>query len=206
MTSDATTTEREGKGARPVDDKQMAILTAAFDVFRLYGFRRSSMEDIAKAAGMSRAALYLHFKNKQDLFRQLVVVFFAQAAEDMRAELDRDPNRSVADTLVAALLAKGGAGMEALFNSPHGNELMEVKDSAAQIEVAKGMARLADALSEWFEAQNRAGRITLEIPAPEMAQTLLAGLDGVKTNAETYQDYTDGITRMGRVFGKALTA
>ena len=163
------------------------------------------MEDIAKAAGMSRAALYLHFKNKQDLFRRLVVVFFAQAVQDMRAELACDPSRSVSDTLVAALRAKGGAGMEALFNSPHGHEMLEVKDSAAEAEVAKGMAQLSDVLADWFEVQVREGRITLEIPAPDMAKTLLDGLDGVKSNATTYQEYTDGISRIGRVFGKALS-
>ncbi len=191
--------------APQVDEKQMTIFMAALDVFRLYGFRRSSMEDIAKAAGMSRAALYLHFKNKQDLFRRLVIVFFAQAVQDLTAELARDPGRPVSDTLVAALLAKGGAGMEALFNSPHGHELLEVKDSAADAEVSKGMAALADVLAEWFEGQLEAGRITLEIPAMEMAKTLLDGLDGVKSNASTYQEYLDGVTRLGRVFGKALS-
>lgn len=188
-----------------IDQKQMIIFMAALEVFRLYGFRRSSMEDIAKAAGMSRAALYLHFKNKQDLFRRLVVVFFAQAVQDMTAELTCDPGRPVADTLVAALLAKGGAGMEALFNSPHGHELMEVKDSAAELEVAKGMADLAAVLAAWFDDQAKEGRIDLDIPALDMAKTLLDGLDGVKSNASTYQEYTDGITRIGRVFGKALS-
>ncbi|KPN61938.1 hypothetical protein AKJ29_04825 [Aliiroseovarius crassostreae] len=189
-----------------VDDKQMAILMAALEVFRLYGFRRSSMEDIAKAAGMSRAALYLHFRNKQDLFRRLVVVFFAQAVCDLRRELLRDPSRAVTDTLVAALLAKGGAGMEALFNSPHGHEMMEVKTSAAEEEVAEGMAQLSSVLADWFEDQAALGRVVLDVLASEMAKTLLDGLDGVKANATSYQQYLDGVSRLGRVFGKALSA
>ncbi len=188
----------------PTDDKQMVIFLAALEVFRLYGFRRSSMEDIAKAAGMSRAALYLHFKNKQDLFRRLASVFFLQAVHDLRVELDKDPARAITDTLVAALLAKGGVGMEALFNSPHGHELMEDKNSVAEEEIAEGMGALAHVLAEWFEAQVGAGRIELDGTAQEMAETLLAALDGVKSNANTYQDYVTGITRVGRVFGNAL--
>ncbi|MDA5094454.1 helix-turn-helix domain containing protein [Aliiroseovarius sp. KMU-50] len=183
----------------------MSIFMAAIEVFQLYGFRRSSMEDIATAAGMSRAALYLHFKNKQDLFRRLVTMFFAQAVLDLSAELTRDPERPVAETLTAALLAKGGAGMEALFNSPHGHELMEVKDSAAQAEVADGMALVSEVLANWFEAQANAGRVTLELSASDLAKTLLHGLDGVKINATTYQGYRDGITRMSRVFGKSIS-
>lgn len=204
MSSDKDTT-LAARVSPSIDDKQMGILIAALEVFRLYGFRRASMEDIAQAASMSRAALYLHFKNKKDLFRRLVTVFFMQAVQDMTAELMRDPERAVSDTLVAALLAKGGAGMEALFNSAHGHELMEVKGSAAEAEVADGMAQLATALANWFEGQARAGRITLDISAQEMSETLLHGLDGVKTNAATYQDYTAGITRLGAVFGKALS-
>ncbi len=188
-----------------IDDKQMAIFMAALEVFRLYGFRRSSMEDIAKAANMSRAALYLHFKNKQDLFRRLAAVFFLQAVADVRSELTKDPARSVTDTLVAALLAKGGAGMEALFNSPHGHELMEDKNSVAETEIAEGMAELAQVLACWFDEQVRSGRIALEGSAQDMAETLLAALDGVKSNAESYQDYTTGVTRIGRVFGRALS-
>lgn len=197
--------EKITANAPEIDQKRMTIFMAALEVFRLYGFRRSSMEDIAKAAGISRAALYLHFKNKQDLFCRLVVVFFTQAVQEMRTELARDPARPVTDTLVAALLAKGGAGMEALFNSPHGHELMEVKTSAAEAEVARGMADLAAVLATWFDEQAKAGRIDLDIPALDLAKTMLDALDGVKSNATTYQEYTDGITRIGRVFGKALS-
>ena len=51
------------------DEKTQRILAAALDVFGRYGFRKTSMQDVADAAVMSRAALYLHFKNKEDLFR-----------------------------------------------------------------------------------------------------------------------------------------
>ena len=49
--------------------KSQQILDAALAVFCRYGYRKTSMLDIAQAAGMSRAALYLHFKNKEDVFR-----------------------------------------------------------------------------------------------------------------------------------------
>src|SRR5690606_37864829 len=47
------------------------ILGAAFVRFARYGFRRTSMEDIAAEAGVSRAALYLQFRNKEEIFKSL---------------------------------------------------------------------------------------------------------------------------------------
>ena len=61
-------------------DKRGAILKASFDVFITYGFRKTSMDDIAKAAGMSRPALYQQFRNKTDIFRELVCAVSNNAA------------------------------------------------------------------------------------------------------------------------------
>lgn len=47
------------------------ILTAALDVFFEKGFARSSLDDIAEAAGMSRGAIYHHYENKKDLLLTL---------------------------------------------------------------------------------------------------------------------------------------
>jgi len=43
---------------------QDRILDAAMGVFRRHGFRRSSIEQAAEAAGLTRQALYHHFKSK----------------------------------------------------------------------------------------------------------------------------------------------
>ena len=60
-----------------IEEKQARILNAALGVFAAYGLKRSSMEDIAKAADMSRAALYQHFRNKEDILSTGVRIFFA---------------------------------------------------------------------------------------------------------------------------------
>jgi AcrR family transcriptional regulator len=50
------------------DDKKSRILAAAGSVFLRYGFKRVNMNDIAEAAGVSRPALYVLFKNKEEIF------------------------------------------------------------------------------------------------------------------------------------------
>jgi AcrR family transcriptional regulator len=44
------------------------VLETALTVFVRHGFRKTSMEDIAQAAGISRQGIYLHFKDKDQIF------------------------------------------------------------------------------------------------------------------------------------------
>ncbi|WP_108125843.1 TetR/AcrR family transcriptional regulator [Saccharospirillum mangrovi] len=48
------------------------LLITALDVFARQGYRKTSMEDIARSAGISRQGLYLHFKNKDEVFSAAV--------------------------------------------------------------------------------------------------------------------------------------
>jgi TetR/AcrR family acrAB operon transcriptional repressor len=49
-----------------------ALLDAAEDVFLERGVSRTSLEQIARHAGMTRGAVYWHFRNKADLFHALL--------------------------------------------------------------------------------------------------------------------------------------
>jgi TetR/AcrR family transcriptional regulator, regulator of autoinduction and epiphytic fitness len=48
------------------------VLDAALATFMRFGFRKTSMEEVARAAQLSRQGLYLHFPTKEDLFRATV--------------------------------------------------------------------------------------------------------------------------------------
>lgn len=53
-----------------VDDPRRAnLLEAALGVFARFGYRKTSMDEVAQAAKISRQGLYLHFANKEELFR-----------------------------------------------------------------------------------------------------------------------------------------
>lgn len=47
------------------------ILDAAEDVFHAKGVSQTSLHDVAEAAGVTRGAIYWHFKNKSDLFEAM---------------------------------------------------------------------------------------------------------------------------------------
>jgi AcrR family transcriptional regulator len=48
------------------------LLDAALTVFGERGFRATTLEEVAKAAGVSKGTVYLYFASKDDLFRAMV--------------------------------------------------------------------------------------------------------------------------------------
>src|SRR5512139_542302 len=103
---------------REQDDKRERILKAAQECFTLYGFKRTAMDDIAQKAGISRAALYLLFPNKEAIFRTLVEEIHSAALS--RAEAALRAEGTLAERLVAAFEGKDLALMEVVRGSAHG--------------------------------------------------------------------------------------
>jgi len=188
-----------------LDPRSRAILEAAFQTFCQYGYRRTSMEDIARAAGMSRAALYLHYKNKQDIFRSLAQLYFDGAEAGTQAALQ--PGISPQQALSGVFAAKAGPEMEGLFSSPHGEELLDVNFSVCGDIVREGEARIASHLAHWLSAEAAAGRIAPFDPdesAEALAQTIIAAVAGQKAPQLGYPAYRAAGERLAALFGRGL--
>src|ERR1700685_4655375 len=81
--------------------KRRQIVEGARSIFLAQGFDAASMNDIARAAGVSKGTLYVYFGNKEELFEAIV-----EQECDVQAEgiFDLDPN----DHDVAAVLTRLG--------------------------------------------------------------------------------------------------
>lgn len=77
------------------------ILVAASRVFTQFGYRLTSMTQVAEQAGISRQALYLAFPSKQELFRAVVERNHEVELAEIRVVLSR--LSSSAEKLMAAL-------------------------------------------------------------------------------------------------------
>ena len=185
---------------QPLPDRQDAILDAAFRAFATYGYRRTAMDDIARGAGMSRTALYLHYRNKEDIFRSLAVRYFEEALRDMRAALERR-GQSVEEALLAAFVAKDGKFMEAVLTTPHGEELMDAGFSVTGDLAAAGEAQMVAAFAAWLA--RRGVPEGVGTPA-EVAQAIMAAVKGLKTSVRSLEDYRAGQARLARLFARAL--
>jgi AcrR family transcriptional regulator len=87
--------------------RRRGILDAAVTVFVRYGFRKTSMEEVARAAQVSRQGLYLHFSTKEDLFREAVRHTLRLSLDAALAAL-HDPSRDLEAKLVGAFDAVVG--------------------------------------------------------------------------------------------------
>ncbi|HLZ06543.1 MAG TPA: TetR/AcrR family transcriptional regulator [Bradyrhizobium sp.] len=70
----------EGRGAPPAAsyraeraaERRAAIVDAAMDEFIARGFTATRLDDIAKRAGVAKGTIYLHFKDKESMFEELI--------------------------------------------------------------------------------------------------------------------------------------
>ena len=84
------------------DPKLSAVLGAALAVFGRHGFRKTSMEAVAKAADISRPGLYLMYPNKEELYRATMAGVLRRAQDAAEARL-ADDSLDLTDRLVGAL-------------------------------------------------------------------------------------------------------
>jgi AcrR family transcriptional regulator len=78
------------------------LLEMALTVFARHGFRKTSTEDIAKAAGISRQGIYLHFKNKDEIFGASIQKALDDGLQAANRILD-DDRLTVEEKLLRAL-------------------------------------------------------------------------------------------------------
>src|SRR5260370_17188163 len=73
-------------------------------IFLRYGFKKTSMDDVARAAGVSRQGLYLYFDTKDLLFRESLQHLMSGLISNARAAAE-DGNLSFRDRLLGAFEA-----------------------------------------------------------------------------------------------------
>lgn len=63
---------RPGVRAQKSAERRKAILDAALDEFSKEGFAATRLEDVARRAGVAKGTIYLHFRDKEELFQELI--------------------------------------------------------------------------------------------------------------------------------------
>jgi AcrR family transcriptional regulator len=178
-------------------DKRTVILDAAFKVFLAYGFRRTTMADIADAAGISRPALYLEFKNKADIYRAGFLSMLGRTCRLVDQALQGEG--PLCERMITALNAGVVAPMRRVQQSPHGAELFEVKQEIAGDlgqEWNDGMEQsLCRAL---LEAAGK-GEIHFDDPdvaAEDLARLIISCVEGIKKRMSDWHQAEADISRI----------
>jgi AcrR family transcriptional regulator len=162
------------------DDKADRILDSSLEVFCRYGFQKTSMLDIAQAAGMSRAALYLHFANKEDVFRSGSMRAHDAVMAAVEAELSAP--RAAVERIRSALMIYFDGLIEQIGRSEHGAELFDVNAELIGDVARAARARLIELLAAALRQADDAQELSLahlDASSSELATLLLATLDGL---------------------------
>lgn len=158
-----------------------AILDAAFTRFARYGYRRTSLGDIAEEAGLSRPALYHYFRNKDDVFRALSQRINRGVTEAVTAAAARREG-DTQTRLFETLEARVGWAFDLLHVSEHGRELVDEKNRLCGGAGAEFNARFAGLLAQVLAEGEARGEISLTsigMTPDAAARFLMDSVEGV---------------------------
>lgn len=142
------------------------LLEAALRVFGSKGYHGASLEEVAAAAGLSKAAVYLHFSSKEELFRAVIhehtpPMELLSAAS--RADVPGDPE---------PFLGAIARSFLRLFRNPDRVNLLRLVLAEAPrfpevgaVFTAEVVEKGATALARYLERQAASGRLDVSDPA-----------------------------------------
>jgi AcrR family transcriptional regulator len=163
-------------------DKELQVVQAAYGVFFRYGFARTTMGDLAKAAGMSRPALYLVYPGKEEVF-QAVVEWMSDgllAAIESGLKPDWPLERKLTHTLELCVAQP----YEQVKSYPDAQDLLALDGQMPALEKAYGklQAYLAGLLEGPVKQSGLKGS------ASDLARTLMSAMRGFKLVAADGKD------------------
>ncbi|MCM6778307.1 TetR/AcrR family transcriptional regulator [Nocardia sp. CDC159] len=173
--------------ARTVDpqrvaERRTAIIRAATKLFATHGYERTSVAQIAKAAGLSSAAVFYYFQDKPALFRAAAELSLPEHAELISRHVGRTDCLAgilaIAEGLTAEVRDPTTPGfmIELLRRMEHDPEL-----TAA---IASDSHRSAEALTILLRRGAERGEFDSGFPPEEVARWILAIVDATFLNAD----------------------
>ena len=207
----------EALDGRRSSRKRRAIIGAATVAFLEDGYRGTSMDAVAAAAGVSKQTVYQHFGDKERLFRELIAATVQSASDPVYDEvrrladsgrLDHDL-RDLARRLLRMVLQPTMLRLRRLVIA----EARQFPD-LGRVFYDLGPGRTIAALSDTFAELNRQGR--LNAPDPGLAatqfnwlvmsaplnQAMLLGQDDAPTAREIARWADNGVRTFLAAFGR----
>lgn len=184
--------------------RREALLEAAVGVFARFGFRKTSMDEVARAAGVSRQGLYLHFADKEALFRKALAYKLSRQLSAAVAALTEDHN-SLESRLIAACDEWAGRFVGIL--GPDAADLMCASTSLAGNALTHYEAQFEQALAHAVETSPLAGFCAASgFDSHDVGRALHATARGLKQTSKSRQEFLCGMTVAVRMFCAPLTA
>ena len=179
-------------------DRRAALVEAAAGVFIRFGFRKTSMDEVARAACLSRQGLYFHFSTKEELFREVVRHLAGAVLESLTTALARR-DLGLEERLHAAFMAMHVC----TFGGHDSAHVQELFGSAAEL-CPKIVHDLEESIIAAL-AREMSGAPRAALPARAMAEHIYATAYGFKLRGLSRQEYSTCMKKAVRIVCAAQT-
>ena len=189
----------------PNPQREQRILDAAARLIAHYGYDKTTVSDIAREAGVSKGAIYLHFDSKEALFEALLDREIWRYGEDWLKRFEADPDEwSYSSMFQHSLLALNDYPFMLALLKRDQRVLGSFLRQNPRLLQMKGAAN-----SELFHQMQQAGAVRQDIPPEIIAFLLNAFAYGVVSAAEylpkaDIPPYETVIEGLGRLLDQGL--
>ncbi len=150
------------------------IMKAALDLFIERGYDRTTLDDIARAVGLSKGAVYWHFENKQALLSKLILTVVERHDKETKEKMEKpaSPEKLVENLIYHANITLTRDEDRKFFlmmtrldwASP---EMSEIKDELVQLDVD-----IISTLRKYLVKFKEVGMIKPDVNVEEIAMVL----------------------------------
>jgi AcrR family transcriptional regulator len=161
-----------GESSTAASARRQHVIKVAISVFLRYGYARTTLADIAKAAGLARTALYLVFSDKEAIFSSVVETMVAEKLSDIRRGL---PEKSSFEAkLRFACESWGAEGFELVQAHPDARDMFDLGFTS----VCGGYSAFEELLVEIIKEPLRESGLSIQ--AKELAHGIAFAIKGFK--------------------------
>jgi AcrR family transcriptional regulator len=185
-------------------ERKEQILNEARTLFARLGFRKCTTDDIAKACGLTKAAIYHYYENKEIIFVEVIKKEAALLMSDIRKAVQSCVRPS--DRLIAYMMTR----FNKIKQMSNLNEISRAMGNEAGHVAGKCRDAFFKQETELLKSIIEEGQLKGEfrnIPASVVAGTLIAAFKGIETfipasaGAETVQE---GLKELLDIFCRGL--
>ena len=187
--------------------RRAVILDAALKVFGQYGFRRASMDDIAREAQIGKGTIYLSFTSKDEVFQALS----QRLAQQMLAGAEAASRRpaTTADKLAAMHAAWFGTYADTIRRSPHAADLLDAKHRLSADLVSGAGNRYKRLVRDVLAEAAATGELDLEpagLTPDTAAELLIASARGLESSTSSPAAYRRYLTTLVQIMIAGLAS
>ena len=164
--------------------------------FAQYGFRKTSMEDIARASDLSRQSIYKKFGSKESCYEQVLLAYMAGVYTELFRILEEASGAP--GTVLEGVFERIGEDAVAFSNTAHGGEVMEDALRAANKAPEQWPNLFQGHLATFL---NKHGFATSKDHAEDIAFAMVTASRGSLLHAQSVDSYC---AEMHRVFRTIL--